>query len=323
MPGQQAAHPTWSKSLPKSNVEGPTSFQLVFRLGPYRLGRADLALTIIDFGRVAISGDDFEAGQLPFDQPLFLRSAPDRLALETSNPASSTLFYPFYSYLRSWVETGGQFDDYLSSFSKTSRKGLKRRTNKLTELSSGGLDIRRYDQADEMMAFHEDARSVSSKTFQEKLMDEGLPTDQSFLDNMKRMALAGQCYGSILYLEEQPISYLFCERQGRGWLASYGGFDPAHARLSPGTVHLLRVLEDCFDDQHCTLFDLGPGASDYKQFFSTHDVPCSDILILNKTVRNTVAIAIHRTLVALTETSRKLAETLKLKERLRQKIRGR
>lgn len=323
MSDQQTAHLTCSEASVKGYVQDQTSFPLVFGFGPCQLARLDLALKVIDFGRIAISGEGFDAKLLPSDQPLFLRSAPDRLAFETSGIASSMLFYPFYSYPRSWVETEGGFEDYLQGFSRISRKGLKRRTKKLTGLSKGSLDIRRYDQADGMAIFQKDARSVSAKTFQEMLVNEGLPADQSFLHRMHQLALLEQCYGSILYLDDQPISYFYCEQQGSGWLATYGGFDPAYARLSPGTVHLLRILEDCFNDQQCALFDLGPGASGYKQFFSTHDVPCTDILILNKTVKNHLLVAAHRTLAALTEKCRALVETLKLRERLRQKLRGR
>ena len=237
MSGQQVAHLTWPEALSKGSVQEPVRFPLAFWLGPCQLARIDLALTAVDFGGVAISGEDFDVKLLPYDQPMFLRSLPDRLAFERSSLASSMLFYPFYGYSRSWVDTRGSFESYLGNFSKTSRKGLKRWVRKLTELSNGSLDIRRYGHADEMKLFHEDARTVSAKTFQEKLVNEGLPAGQPFLDHMRRLALFGQCYGSILYLDNQPISYLYCEQQGSGWLASYGGFDPAHAR-SVSYTHL-------------------------------------------------------------------------------------
>ena len=314
---------TWSKPFHNSSPHGRTSFPLVFRLGPYRLTQLEFDLTIIDLGPKAIAGAGVDARVLPSDRALFLKSAPDRLGLRSSDFAEKMLVYPFYDYQRSWVVTEGGFDAYFSSFSKVSRKGLKRRCKKLAELSGGTIDIRRFDQADLMPAFHADAREVSAKTFQEKLMDDGLPASHSFVETMASSALAGRCHGTILYLEGKPISYLYCERQGEGWLAAYGGFDPAYACHSPGTVHLLKILEGYFDDPGCVYFDFGPGRSDYKQFFSTHDEPCSDILVLDRTPANRLATGVHRSLASLSEVVIGLAETLQLRERLRQKIRER
>ena len=323
MPGQQAISSTWSKPSHTDNLDCGTIFPLDLKLGPYRLGRVNLDLTMIDLGHTAICSEEVDVRSLPSDRALFLKSVPERLALKSSGLTESMLVYCFYHYDRSWVATEGSFDNYLSSFSRTSRKGLKRRLKKLTDLSGGRLDIRRFDRSDCMGAFHSDARGVSAKTFQERLMAEGLPTNEAFLDDMMRLASGGRCYGSILYLDDQPISYLYCERRSPGWLATYGGFDPAYAGLSPGTVHLLSVLEKSFDDQNTAFFDFGPGRCDYKQLFSTHDVACSDILILNKTWRNRLLIGAHMVLRCLTEKCISVADLCRLKGLIRQKIRGR
>lgn len=323
MSGQHAVRSTWPKPNQKSRAEGRGSFDLPFKLGPLCLAQPSFDLTAIDLGSTAISGEDVDARFLPSDQMLFLRCVPDHLQLESSTVFDKMLVHRPYRYDRSWVVTEGSFESYLGSFSKTSRKGLKRRTKKLVELSGGSLDIRRYDQAECMNVFHDDARIVSAKTFQEKLMDDGLPADHSFVADIEAKALDGQCYGSILYLDQRPISYLYSERSGLGWLAIYGGFDPAQANLSPGTVHLLADLEDAFDDKSCAFFDFGPGPSTYKQFFSTHDVPCSDLLILDKTLKNRVLIECHKLLGKLTDLCMQLATSLQLKEWFRQRIRGR
>jgi hypothetical protein len=323
MPGQQVVRSAWSNPFAEKERGVRTTFPLAFKLGPFRLAQTGFDLTTVDFGPTAISGEKVDARFLPSNQALFLKSVPDRLGLESASVFEPMLAYRAYRYDRSWTVTEGSFESYLGSFSKTSRKGLKRRTKKLVERSGGRLDIRRYDRADRMKTFHNHARAVSAKTFQEKLMDDGIPADQSFSESMKAKASEGRCYGAVLYLDDQPISYLYCERQGSGWLAVYGGFDPAHAGFSPGTVHLLCELEALFEDPNCAFFDFGPGPSSYKQFFSTHDVPCSDILILDKTWSNQLAIAAHRMLGSLTDTGIQLAESLRVKERLRQQIRGR
>ncbi|MEM9624705.1 MAG: GNAT family N-acetyltransferase [Pseudomonadota bacterium] len=294
----------------------------MFRLGPYELARKGLDLTTVDLGDAAVAGKDIDLPQ--FDgRELLLTSVPDRESLASICKGGDALVYPFYRYDRCWVTTEGDFETYLASFSKTSRKGLRRRVRHLTSVSGGELDIRHFADADEMGVYYADARAVSAKTFQEKLMDDGLPAGQDFIEEMTSHARHGRCYGSILYLDDKPISYLHCEKRGSGWLAVYGGFDPAYAKLSPGTVHLLSILERSFDDRLCAFFDFGPGRSDYKQSFATDAVPSSDILLLRKTGLNHLLVRTHKALRKVTRWGGRVADRLQLKTLIRQKIRGR
>lgn len=312
----------WAKPSCDNRGRRRESFHVAFRLGPYRIARARLDLTILDLGEAAVSGLDTDLSDLCGEE-LLLRSVPDRMDLAPLCRKGGMFTYQLYDYDRCWVTTEGDFEDYLASFSKTSRKGLRRRVKQLTSASGGDLDIRHFAEVDIMDSFHTDARAISAKTFQEKLMNDGLPADDAFRDDIRHKALRGHCYGSVLYLENQPISYLYCERQGAGWLAVYGGFDPAHAKLSPGTVHLVSILHQAFDDPDCASFDFGPGRSDYKHFFATDAVPSADILILRKTVRNWLIVNTHKALSGLTDGVSRLVERLNLKTLLRQKIRGR
>lgn len=312
----------WAKPSCDNRGRRRENFHVVFRLGPYRIARARLDLTILDLGEAAVSGQDADLSDFCGEE-LLLRSVPDRIALTPLCQKGGMFTYQLYDYDRCWVTTEGDFEDYLASFSKTSRKGLRRRVKQLESASGGDLDIRQFAKADVMGRFHNDARAISAKTFQEKLMDDGLPADDAFREDITYKAQRGYCYGSILYLENQPVSYLYCERQGGGWLAVYGGFDPAHAKLSPGTVHLVSILHQAFDDPDCTSFDFGPGRSDYKQFFATEAVPSADILILRKTARNWLVVNAHKALSGLTDRISRLVERLNLKTLLRQKIRGR
>ena len=322
MPYTRSYVSTWLSPPQAGRGSGQDRFDVAFKLGPYQLFQAAIDLTIADLGELAISGEDVDLSSL-HGKELLLRSVPDRLSWSVLCGDDSFIIYPYYNYDRCWVATEGDFEDYLASFSKTSRKGLKRRVKQLTLESGGKLDIRRFADSDMMDMFHRDARIISAKTFQEKLMNDGLPADEAFCREMEQKVRYEQCYGSILYLEGEPISYLFCERQGPGWLAVYGGFDPAYAKLSPGTVHLLSDLEDGFRDRYCKLFDFGPGRSNYKQFFATDRVPASDVLILKKTLRNRLIVETHRTLGFISRGIVNLADALNLKTLLRQRIRGR
>ena len=322
MPHAPSQDLSWAEPSCATRGRHGNNFHVVFRLGPYQLAQAQLGLTILDLGEAAVSGRDADLSNYCGDE-LLLRSVPDRIALTSLCREGGMFAYRLYDYERCWVTTEGDFEDYLASFSKTSRKGLRRRVKQLKSTSGGELDIRHFAEADVMDSFHNDARAISAKTFQEKLMNDGLPDSDPFRESIKHKAQHDRCYGSVLYLEDQPISYLYCERQGNGWLAAYGGFDPAHAKLSPGTVHLVSILHQAFDDPDCSSFDFGPGRSEYKQFFATDMVPAADIMVLRKTVRNRLIVNSHKALSGMTDGINHLVERLNLKTLIRQKIRGR
>ena len=58
-----------------------------------------------------------------------------------------------------------------------------------------------------MPEFFRYARTVSEITYQEKLLDAGLPDSEEFLGEMERLAQQGHVRGFILFLEDKPVSY--------------------------------------------------------------------------------------------------------------------
>jgi len=312
----------WAINARTAGAHGKARFQVAFRLGPFLIAQVSLNPTIVDLGDAAVLSKPIDLARFRGDE-LFLRSVPDSLSLAPLFQDGDALAYPFYRYDRCWVRTEGDFEEYLSSFSKTSRKGLRRRIKQLETESGGELDIRYFADSDIMYAFHADARTISAKTFQEKLVNDGIPASDGFRQEIREKAADDRCYGTILYLDDEPVSYLYCERKETGWQAVYGGFDPAFAKLSPGTIHLVATLKRTFEDADSTFFDFGPGQSEYKQFFATDAAPSADVLILERTLQNRVIIITHLLLGKITDVVSTLAEKLRLKTLLRQKLRGR
>ena len=299
-----------------------TEFPIAFKIGPYDLFRTNVELTVVDCDGHIFAGRDTNLATYS-DQNYFLRAVPDRgLGLETDSD-DRYLRYVFYRYERSWVTLEGDFDTYFRAFSKKSRKNLRRRIKNLREASGGGNDVRHYRTADELAAFYPLAREVSEKTFQEKLVGAGLPEDGSFYDRMQERARQGRCHGSMFFIHDKPISFLYCEQDEPRLIAKYGGFDPEYAKLSPGTVYLCHLLEELFETKSCRFFDFGPGKSEYKEFFATDRQPCADILILEKNPRNWIVVGTHKALALLTSSMLKTADVLRLKQRFRQRFRGR
>lgn len=248
---------------------------------------------------------------------------PDQGPIPRVCPDRRHFCYVFYRYQRAWIALEGDFDTYFGTFSKKSRKNLRRRIKNLREASGGKNDVRCYRTIDEMAAFYPLAREVSEKTYQEKAVDAGLPDNDHFYARMMEMAGQRCCCGSILFVRDKPISFLYCEQENLRMIAKYGGFDPDYAKLSPGTAHLCHFLEKLFDLGDCRFFDFGPGKSEYKEFFATHCMPCADVLILEKNLRNWIIIGVHKTLALLTNVILRAVDFVRLRQCLRQKFRGR
>ncbi len=192
-------------------------------------------------------------------------------------------------YRRSYARLDGSFESYLAGFSPKGRSTLKRKVRKLVERSGGALDLRLYRSPSDMQEFHRHARAVSAKTYQEKLLNVGLPEGEGFLAELREQARQDEMRGWILFLEGEPISYLYAPAQGSTLIYAHLGYDPAHAALSPGTVLQFEAMRQLMEEGRFTLFDFTEGEGQHKQQFGTGSVDCVDLLLVRPTLGNLLA----------------------------------
>ena len=193
------------------------------------------------------------------------------------------------SYPRSYAELDRRFDDYLAGFSAKSRSTLKRKVRRFAETSGGALDLRCYSAPDEVEEFYRHARAVSARTYQERLLDAGLPAGDAALADMRERARRGAMRGWVLFLDAQPVSYLYAPAEGSTLVYAYLGYDPAHANLSPGTVLQLEAMRMLMEEGRFRLFDFTEGDGQHKRQFATGSVECVDLLLLRPTIANILA----------------------------------
>lgn len=189
-------------------------------------------------------------------------------------------------YTRRYADLSGRFDDYLATFSAKSRSTLRRKVRKFAETSGGELDIRTYQSPDEMAEFQTLARHVSAKTYQEKLLDAGLPDDPGYKAQMMRAASKGEARAWLLFADNDPVSYLYAPADGDTLIYAYLGYDPAWARHSPGTVLQIEAMKQIIDEGRFRLFDFTEGDGQHKRLFATGGVACVDLLLLRKSLGN-------------------------------------
>lgn len=192
------------------------------------------------------------------------------------------------SYPRHYASLDQGFEDYLAGFSAKSRSALKRKRRRLEEGCGGRLDVRMYKRADEAEAFYGHARAISALTYQERLLDAGLPVG---IDRkMRELAARDAVRAWLLLVDGRPVSYLYAPARGDCLLYAHLGYDPAFAELSPGTVLQLAAMQMLMEERRFRCFDFTEGDGQHKRLFATGAIPTVDLLLLRPTVANRAAV---------------------------------
>ena len=192
-------------------------------------------------------------------------------------------------YRRSYARLGQEFETYLAGFSAKSRSTCRRKLRKFAEASSGTIDLRCYRSEAEIGEFYEAARRVSARSYQERLLEHGLPDGADALAEMRALARKGQARGWLLFLKGAPVSYLWAPAEGGTLLYAYLGYDPDFAELSPGIVLQLEAMRELMAERAFRLFDFTEGDGQHKRLFATDGLDCADLLLLRPNAANLLA----------------------------------
>ncbi len=264
----------------------------------FRIGARTLMAVQRDMVRVPLSLDEAREGRLPVLPPLprdahgyVVTSLPED-RLEAMVYASGKMIgFVRQKYTRYYADLTGGFDAYMASLSGNARQGAKRKAKKIAQVSGGDLDIRSYRTPAELEAFHDIARRIALRTYQEKLMGEGLPASPEFIQGMLTAAAADNVRAWLLFIAGEPAAYLYCPAHGETLVYEYVGHDPAFNDLSPGAVLQIEAFRDLFDEGKFARFDFTEGDGQHKRQYATGGVPCVDLLLLRPSLTNRVTTA--------------------------------
>jgi len=318
-------------SLSETEIMAPPAprlggYALKFEIGYFTLWAPRLAVVIEECEVVPGMTADalpIDARRLPRAATgLLRRSEPCAELSPTIARCDGLLRYVLSRFERRFVDLGGDFEAYLGKFSAKSRSTLKRKVRKFADLSGGRIEWRQYRAPDELVEFHAQAREISRHSYQEKLFNAGLPTDEDFLAGMRVQARQGRVRAYLLFLEGRAISYLYCWASGGRLQYGYLGFLPEHASHSPGTVLQYLALEALFAEQAFALFDFTEGDGDHKRLFATDSVPCATVLYLRPSPTSLFLLGGHRLISWSSALTARIVDRLGIKARLRQLLRG-
>lgn len=231
------------------------------------------------------------------------------------------LCYAALHYHHCYIDLRQSFESYQSKFSSKTKSTIKRKIRKFLEHCGGTLLWKSYSTQNEFEEFFQLARRVSSLTYQERLLDAGLPTSEDFIREAETLAAAGQMRAFILFDGERPVSYLYCPIRSDVVIYAYLGYDPDYLNFSVGTILQWLALEELFNEQRFRFFDFTEGQSAHKQLFATHQRRCANVYLLKKTFRNASLIYSHLFFDLLSSNLGTLLDRFGLKSKARRLLR--
>lgn len=253
---------------------------------------------------------------------ILIRSQPIECPLERLSISEGAIRYVPGHYRRYYIDLTLSLDQYLAKFSSKSRSTLKRKIKKFAEASGGEIDCREYRTPNEMKTFYPLARQLSRRTYQERLLDAGLPDTGEFEQRMLEQANSNAARAYLLFYKAQPIAYMYCPVKDGTLLYEYLGYDRDYSKSSPSTILQWLVVKNLLKEGGFRLFDFTEGEGSHKVFFSTNNQLCSDIYFFRTSVSNLIRVSLHMALDLVSKWSVKFVEKLGVKSRLKKFLRS-
>lgn len=248
--------------------------------------------------RVPLTLEDVLAARLPVLPPLpreahgySVTSLPVERRAALIAASGDMIAFERQHYTRYHADLSIGFDAWLAQLSGNARSQLKRKAKRIAAESGGALDVRRFRTADELEGFHDTARRIAMRTYQERLLGAGLPDTPEFLRNMVQMAAAGQVRAWLLYVGGEPAAYLYCPVERGNVRYEYVGHDPAFNDFSPGSVLQMEAMRDLYAEGGLSQFDFTEGEGQHKRQMATGGVECCDLLLLRPSLANRLTTA--------------------------------
>lgn len=296
-----------------------------FTLGSRRLLSVPRQLATWSFSLEEVLAGTLAASPDPGPDGLRVLSAPSAQLGEIAARYPGFVAGGRQDYRRHYIDMDDGFDAYLARFSGKTRSTLRRKAKKLAE-ECGGSSITEHRTPAEIEAFLAAALPLSARTYQARLLDAGLPDSPEARRAMLEAAEDDRMRAFLLHAGGQAIAYLALPVAGlkaRATLVyAHLGYDPDHARLSPGTVLQMEALERLFAEGRYRWFDFTEGEGAHKAMFGTGSAPCSSFVLLRPTLANRALLGARGVFDASVAGAKTLAERSGALARIRAGLRA-
>ena len=307
----------------------PWSLQRVpirFQIGDRTLWHASLPLQVSSVSlsdRLPPAADPAPPEDLRLGNAVgcYLRALPVAEELPRLGRAGAFIRYVPLQYSHCYIDLSIGFEAYRAKFSSKTRSTIMRKLRKYQEHCGGALRWTQHCTAQEMSEFHRLARRVSEVSYQERLLDAGIPASDAFVKEMLALAAQDAARGYVLYDGERPVSYLYCPVHEGALVYAYLGYDPEYATHSVGTVLQWLALEHIFGERRFAFFYFTEGQSDHKRLFATHETRCANVMFVRWSPARLLLLHAHARSDAASAALGRWAERMGIKSRLRRLLR--
>lgn len=246
--------------------------QQVSLFGSAILGDLDDALfdEFLDIIQSAFNFDLISFGDILVEAPLYRAVHARRFGFIVSSPSRKG------SSIRWLIKLPKSFDGYLAQLSSKQRVKVRRKVRRLEDELKSEFGV--YHRLDQVERFLSDAETISRATYQWDLGDR-VCNDELTRRLYNRRAASDHLRCYILYVSGKPCAFVAGELIDNKFHYEMSGYDPQYAKLSPGTVLLMRVLRDLIEHTRCEILDFGQGGDvqDYKSMFGNVSLACDDV----------------------------------------------
>ncbi|PHS14107.1 MAG: hypothetical protein COA78_06095 [Blastopirellula sp.] len=214
------------------------------------------------------------------------------------------------------IKTCKTSSDYWSKFSSKTRYNFRRMCKRLTH------DMHCIEATNEVGTFLHTAYNISQRSWQIKKIGPRISVDKATISYFQSIAKLGalRCY-QLNHLG-RPIAFMI----GTQWQGVFQleevGYDQSYAQYSPGTVLLIRSLNDMFERNCPETIDFGFGDAKYKQLFGNDRSKSVNLLAVSNKFWIRQATHLHKMSSKMNSCLRDLLRVTGLSNKLRQLYRS-
>ncbi len=258
---------------------------------------------------------------LPGSQGFVERGVPLDEPAPVFSAVGEYLYYVPQHYRHCYIDLGMGFAAYQAKFSSKTRSTIVRKVRKFAEQTGGTARWQLYRTPAEVETFLELALPLSRRTYQDRLLDAGLPGSEEFRARALALAANDEVRAYLLFDGERAVSYLYCPASEGVLSYAYLGYDPDYMKLSVGTVLQWLALEHLFAEGKFRYFDFDEGESEHKRLFATEQRLCANIFIVRRSLANSMLLHAHHGMNQFSAWLGRLFDRFGLKARLRRALR--
>lgn len=254
-------------------------------------------------------------------QGFVVRGLPLQEKARTLTRTGDFFCYVPSQYKHCYIDLRQTFREYQAKFSSKTRSTINRKIKKYGEHCDGHIPWKSYKTASEMREFFNLASNVSRSSYQQRLLNAGLPESEEFISEAETMACQDRVRAYLLFDGERPVSYLYCPVTEGVLSYSYVGYDPEYMDKSVGLVLQWLAVQALFAESRFLYFDFTEGQSDHKRLFSTHQRLCGNVFFVRRSLGNGAIVYIHMVMNLLSVWLGKTLDRLGVKAKVKRLLR--